>query len=231
MTSIRTCILIASVVGGGLLRADPPRPDTPTGDNWSKNLKDRTQRGTLQNAFQRVRGDSGRWNDNARLQHAPPLTRKPANMSLDDWYDRLERTRRRPLTRADENWLLFQTQQRDDNDRVWIERIERQGNRFTVIMHQAIWQGPYSKNFTYYNVYGINLGKLKPGSYEAKWIIKPFTFQEFEGTGRPREKQTEHWPKEAHPRSRNSAKWQRSSASSGNESRDCNLMVSQSRRL
>ena len=38
--------------------------------------------------------------------------------------------------------------QLDDNDRLWIERIERKGNRITVVLNRAVWQGYYRKNFT-----------------------------------------------------------------------------------
>ena len=31
----------------------------------------------------RVRGDSGKWNDDPIVQHAPPIGKKPAKMSLD----------------------------------------------------------------------------------------------------------------------------------------------------
>jgi hypothetical protein len=92
----------------------------------------------------------------------------------------------------DDNWLLFKTRQLDDNDRAWIDRVERKGNQFTVVLNQAIWQGRYLKTFTYYNVYGVNLGRLPPGRYEAKWIVKPLTFREFEGNGRPSDQQTEN---------------------------------------
>jgi len=75
--------------------------DTVLGDSWARVLKDRSQRGTLHNALQNVRGDSGKWNDDPKLQRAPPLFRKPGKMLLDDWFDQLERTGSRPLTPAD----------------------------------------------------------------------------------------------------------------------------------
>jgi hypothetical protein len=185
-----------------LLAQDQASEDAaaPRGDTWTKEVQDRTKRGTLRDAYQKVRGDSGKWNDDPKLQHAPPLSLKPANMSLDDWYDRLERTRRRPLTPADDNWLLFKTKQLDDNDRVWVERVERGRNQFTVTLNQAIWKGRYQKTFTYYNVFGVNLGKLAPGSYEVKWIIKPLVFRQFEGNGRPLdEERRDNWSKDERP--------------------------------
>lgn len=164
-------------------------------DSWVKELKDRTQRGTLQDAFQKVRGDSGKWNDDPLLEHAPPIARKPPKTSLDDWTDLVRRTRKLPLTSEEDNWLLLKTKQLDDNDRVWIERIERKGNQVTVVLNQAIWRGRYFKTFTYYNVYGINLGKFPPGQYAAKVVIKPLTFQKFEGNGRPvDDRRTDNWP-------------------------------------
>ncbi len=196
--------IIAAVVfiGMPLLAQDKTAEpgEVPQADNWTKVLQDRSKRGTLHDAFQKVRGDSGKWNDNPLLQHAPPLSRKPAALSLDDWYDRLERTRRLPLTPADDNWLLLKTKQLDDNDRVWVERVERHGNQFTVILNQAIWQGRYQKTFTYYSVFGVNLGKLPPGEYKAKWIVKRLVFKQFEGNGRPLDEQRrDNWSKDEQP--------------------------------
>lgn len=163
----------------------------PQGEVWIRALKDRTQRGTLHDAFQYVRGDTGKWNDNPILQHVPPIERKPPKKSLDDWADQwLEPDFQ--LTTDDDNWLILRTRQLDDNDRVWVERIERNGKTFTVVVNEAKWQGRYSKTFTYYSVFGLNLGKLEAGTYEVKWMINPLTFKQFDGDGRP----TDHWPKD-----------------------------------
>jgi hypothetical protein len=165
--------------------------DERQGEAWTKKLTSREERGSLHNAAQNVRGDSGKWNDEPILQHAPPFTQKPANVSLDDWADALLE---RPFQvhRQDDNWLLFRSRQLDDNDRVWVQQIERSGNQFTVTVEEAIWQGRYFKTFTYYSALGVNLGKLEPGKYEAIWIIKPLAFKQFEGDGRP----TDNWPKD-----------------------------------
>lgn len=173
------------------------RVDARAGNSWTRALKDRAQRGTLHDAFRNVRGDSGKWSDEPILLHAPPIAQKPAAMSLDNWVEHLP-MREFQLTGNDDNWLLFCTRQLDDNDRVWVERIERRGNRFTVVLNEAIWQGRYSKTFTYYSVMGVNLGKLEPGQYEAKWIIQPLAFRQFEGDGRP----TDNWPKDERPADR-----------------------------
>jgi hypothetical protein len=163
-----------------------------------KAVKDRAERGTLSDQRQLVRGDTGKWNDAATLQHAPPLAQKPQGMSLDDWSEQLAENKPQ-TTSADDNWLLFRTRQLDDNDRVWIEKVERNGNEFTIKMHEAIWQGSYFKTFTYYEVTAVNLGKLPAGNYTVKWIVKPLTFKQLE---KPREAQNNYqtnWPVDDQP--------------------------------
>jgi hypothetical protein len=163
-----------------------------------KAVKDRNERGTLSDQRQLVRGDTGKWNDAATLQHAPPLAQKPQGMSLDDWSEQL--AEKKPQTKAtDDHWLLFRTRQLDDNDRVWVEKIERNGAAFTITMHEAIWQGSYFKTFTYYEIDAVNLGKLPAGDYTVKWIVKPFTFKQLE---KPREAQQNYqtnWPTDDQP--------------------------------
>jgi len=196
-------IVTACLFVCGFLQAEEQpaaKKDAPQGDTWTKEVKHPEKRGTLRDAFQRVRGDSGKWNDDPKLLHAPPIAHKPEKMSLDDWADTLELARVRNNTPKDDNWLLFKTRQLDDNDRVWIRKIERDGDEFTVILQEAVWQGQYQKSFTYYNVYGVNLGKLPAGTYKARLIIKPLEFQTFAGNGRPRgEDQKENWSKDEQP--------------------------------
>lgn len=154
-----------------------------------KSVKDRAQRGALSDQRQLVRGDTGKWNDAAMLLH----TTKPTGMPLDDWMDAVSE-KKAVVTAADESWLIFRTRQLDDNDRVWIEKIERSGNAFTITMHEAIWQGKYFKTFTWYEVTAVNLGKLPAGDYTVKWIMKPLTFKQLE---KPREAQNNYqtnWP-------------------------------------
>ena len=82
---------------------------------------------------------------------------------------------------------------------MWIEKIERSGNAFTITMHEAIWQGNYFKTFTYYEVDAVNLGKLPPGNYTVTWIVKPLTFKQLE---KPREAQNNYqtnWPTDDQP--------------------------------
>lgn len=161
-------------------------------------VKERHERGTLSDQRELVRGDSGKWRDAARLQVAPSIQRKSAGVKLDDWADELAEAQ--PPTKAtDDNWLIFRTRQLDDNDRVWIERIERSGNTFTVTMHQAIWQGKYFKTFTYYEVTAVNLGKLPPGAYTVKWIVKPFTFKQLEKPREAVQNYQTNWPVDDQP--------------------------------
>lgn len=156
---------------------------------WTKVLEDRAMRGTLHDALQIVRGDTGKWSEAPRLQHAPPLPAKTAKVLLDEWSDQFPE-KKFQLTTNDDNWLLYRTDQLNDNDRIWVERIERRGNQLTVVASQAVWQGRYQKNFTQHVILGVNLGQLEPGKYEAKWIIKPLVFSKFDRPGRL----GENWP-------------------------------------
>jgi hypothetical protein len=163
--------------------------------DWTRESKDRTKRSALHDAAQLVRGDSGKWNDEARLQHAPPIAQKPPKTSLDAWADLLLK-KKIDVTDKDDNWLVFRTEQLDDNDRVWVERIERRGQQITVVANLAKWQGKYFRNFTYYQVIGLNVGKLPPGKYEAKWILQPLVFNKFDGDGKAFQ---ENWPRDERP--------------------------------
>jgi hypothetical protein len=170
-------------------------------EDWTKESKDRTKRAALHDSAQIVRGDSGKWNDAAMLQHAPPIEQKPAKTSLDAWADQLLK-KKIELTDKDDNWLIFRTDQFDDNDRVWVERIERRGQQITVVANVAKWQGKYFRNFTCYEIVGLNLGKLEPGKYDVKWIIQPFVFTRFDGDGKAL---NNNWPKDERPADKKSA--------------------------
>ena len=105
-----------------------------------------------------------------------------------------------PQTKTtDDNWLIFRTRQLDDSDRVWVEKIERRGNEFTVTMSEAIWQGRYQKTFTYYEVTAVNLGPLPPGDYEVKWVVKPLTFKQLEKPALPNRDNKDNWPTDEQP--------------------------------
>ena len=158
-----------------------------------KALEKRTDRGALSDERQIVRGDSGKWNDKATLQHAPPIQQKPQGMSLDDWADQLVESKL--PTKADEDkWILFRSRTLDDNDRVWVDKVERRGREFIVHLNEAVWQGRYNKTFTYYEVVAVNLGKLPPGNYTVKWVVHPMTFKQLEKPQQPNKDNKENWP-------------------------------------
>lgn len=188
---VATFSLLPWVMSSHSSGQEDEQSDADSDHFWTRALEDRTKRGTLHDQLQNVRGDTGKWSDAPWLRRLPPIEQKPDNLALDDWAARV-RAQDVRLTADDDNWLLFGTQQLDDNDRVWVESIERQGNAFTVVANQAIWQGNYRKNFTYHALLGINLGRLEPGDYEARWVLKPLEFNRFEDPGTPRD----NWPKD-----------------------------------
>jgi hypothetical protein len=165
----------------------------PSSGATLKALKERTKRGSMSDQREFVRGDTGKWNDTPTLQHAPPLSRKPASLSLDDWAEQLAKTKTATAA-TDENWLIFRTRQLDDNDRVWIEKIERHGNEFRVAMNEAIWKGRYFKSFTYYEVTAVNFGLLPPGEYTVKWVVQPLTFKQLEKPAARNRDKKDNWP-------------------------------------
>jgi hypothetical protein len=163
-----------------------------------KQVEDGAERGRLSDARQIVRGDTGKWSDVAELQPAPPLARKPSGLALDAWLEELA-GRAVAWGGGDEVWLLYRSRQLDDNDRLWIERIERAGNAITVTLHEAIWQGDYFKTFTYHEVGAVNLGRLPAGEYIVTWRVLPLQFRQLE---KPREAQRDYvtnWPVDAQP--------------------------------
>ena len=180
----------ALALGMACFTAALPAQDSKPAANV-RTLKDRAARGTLDDRREMVRGDTGKWNDTATLQHVPPIERKPHGLSLDNWAEQLAE-KKSTTTPSDDNWMIFRSRQLDDNDRVWVEKIERRGNEFTVVLNEAIWQGRYFKSFTGYEVIAVNLGKLPPGDYPVKWIVNPLVFERFEDPGRPQD----NWPKD-----------------------------------
>lgn len=149
----------------------------------------------VQAAREVVRGDSGKWNDAPILQVIPPLSKKPRGLNLDHWADTLLENPAIPKA-EEEVWLLFRSRQLDDNDRIWVEKVEREGTEITVTMREAIWQGNYFKTFTYYGVLAVNLGTLPAGAYTVKWVVEPLAFSKFDGDARPFAKNgiPQNWP-------------------------------------
>src|SRR5690349_23364461 len=97
----RLSVLALVIVCGSLQAQDSKPSDSLQGDSWTRALTDRAKRGTLQDAFQNVRGDTGRWSDEPRLLHVPPIEKKPVKTSLDDWFDQLVEKSEHVSTPAD----------------------------------------------------------------------------------------------------------------------------------
>jgi len=167
-----------------------PAPAVAQGNEWSRTLTEAVVRGKLHDAYQYVRGDTGKWSDEHTLLPAT-LDSTQTGIRFDDQLDRKLGGPARPLSSGQDAWLLLRTRQYDDNDRVWVAQIERRGNQLSVVMEEAIWQGKYFKTFTYYETYGINLGKLAPGEYTVEWTFRPRRFQKFAGDGKAL---PENWP-------------------------------------
>jgi hypothetical protein len=168
---------------------------TVCAQDWTKENKDRGKRAALHDAAQRVRGDSGKWNDDARLQHMPALEQLPAKMTHDAWAD-LYLKKQPDLTDKDGHTLIYRSEQLDDNDRVWIERIERRGQQVTIVANQAKWQGKLFRNFSYYQVIAVKLGTLEAGKYDVKWVTQPLVFSKFDGDGKALDA---NWPSDERP--------------------------------
>lgn len=211
MKILRTALaLTAACLATALTALEPPQPPQPA---ILRSLKDRTARGTLSDQRELVRGDTGKWSDTATLQHVPPLERKPQSLSLDNWAEQLAEKdtantagKKFAVTSSgepgDDHWLVFRSRQLDDNDRIWVEKIERRSSEFTVTMSEAVWKGRYFKSFTGYEVHAINLGKLPPGYYTAKWIVNPLTCKQLEKPAQPFRDTKDNWPLDEQPAER-----------------------------
>jgi|GEM_PF-3256949 beta-lactamase regulating signal transducer with metallopeptidase domain len=146
----------------------------PVSTSWVKAVGDGTARGTLNQSFQQVRDRKRSGKD--QVQHAPVHHAKNGR-DLNSHFDDANRAPFQ-LTPTDDNLVLFRSRQLNDNDRMWIERVERQGDQFTITAHRAIWTGIYTVNVTHYDVFAVNFGKLTPRTYRVKWLITPLEFGE-----------------------------------------------------
>lgn len=161
---------------------------------WTKALKKGDQRDALHGSSHQVRGDSGKWSDAPRLVCDLSLQKVPNPRELDAWVESLSK-KSEPSSTTGNTWLIFRSDQLDDNDRLWVERIERKGNQIRVVASLAKWRGKYFRNFTYYQLVAVNLGKLEAGKYQATWVLQPRTFTRFDGDG----KTQGNWPKDDQP--------------------------------
>ena len=69
-------------------------------------------------------------------------------------------------------------------DRLWIERVERQGDRITVAVQRADDLG-IEMHEHWRAVCGLNLGKLPAGDYRVEFTIESFGFTELNDKGVP----------------------------------------------
>ncbi|MHC4984469.1 MAG: HEAT repeat domain-containing protein, partial [Planctomycetota bacterium] len=118
----------------------------PSDTRWARVITNPKDRGTLQDAYEAV---YGKRSVKDQLQHAPPLERKGQDRGFGEWFDVVMKTNFR-LTPDEDNWLLFRSRQLDMYDQMWIDRIERNGDRITVAARRAIWLGKYTKNVTFH---------------------------------------------------------------------------------
>ncbi|MFT7639823.1 MAG: HEAT repeat protein [Pirellulaceae bacterium] len=175
------------------LQANTGRGDT----TWLNSVRQPSDRGTLHSVHQKVRID--RFSEKDQFQHGRALP-VGSDTELDIHFEQTVKYRSL-LSPRNDNFLMFRSRQLNDNDRMWIESVERDGDLFTVVAQRAIWTADYAKNITFYDVFAINLGRLPEGKYRAKWIIKPLEHgltDEVDAEGRPKieqpsesEKQTE----------------------------------------
>ena len=162
-------------------------PTQPAGDSnatkWVKVAATPKDRAGMYADVEKVVGVRGPLGKDL-LHDAPPPSARPEGMSLGEWFTYLLVSGAR-LDANGETFLLFRSRYVDDNDLMWIERIERDGNHFTIRMKRAIWQGTYHANVTYHSVYAVNLGKLPADIYAAEWIIEPLEFTQLDKDGWP----------------------------------------------
>jgi RNA polymerase sigma factor (sigma-70 family) len=111
---------------------------------------------------------------------------KPKEQTPSRWFGSGPKAGNDP-TADQETWLLFRSKQLNDFDRMWVERVERADDTFTVTMSRAIWLGPYSANATFHEVHGVNLGKLPAGKYTVKWVVRESGYEKFGKDGWPPE--------------------------------------------
>ena len=157
MNGWKSAFFAFAVLGGLPLSAqnqrkyEPPvaAPAVVSGTEWKRMLTAAIVRGKLQDAYQFVRGDTGKWSDEHTLL-ATNLKPTQAGIRLDDQLDRKLAAPVGRLSPAQDAWLVLRSRQYDDNDRAWIVEVERRGNTFAVVMDEAIWRGKYFKTFTYY---------------------------------------------------------------------------------
>ncbi len=118
------------------------------------------------------------------IQHAPAYSAAKGSLSA---YDAGMREKDFQLTAADDASLLVRGERLDENDRAWIERVERRGGDILVVVSLARWSGTYYWNTPCRPHFAIDLGRLPPGNYVAACVLERFEFTEFAPDGRPKD--------------------------------------------
>ncbi len=160
-------------------------PSTP-GARILKQVTQPSDRGKLHDAHQKLHGNP-RATINDELLHVPPVDEIAKYTDYDAWFNTIKK-RGKVTVAADKNqWVMFRSTQVNDNDRMWIDRIERRGDTFTIHMTRAIWRGVYTRNVTFHELFGVNLGKLPAGRYKAVWVITPAAYKDPDARGYPKQ--------------------------------------------
>jgi hypothetical protein len=162
---------------GGIVSVIPKRPPNAVVDEGSFDVIF-----TLSQVHESVRPSGGATSEKDQLIVVPGP--KPKEQAPSQWFGSGLKAGNDPTADQD-TWLLFRSKQLNDNDRMWIERVERADDTFTVTMSRAIWLGRYAANETFHEVHGVNLGKLPAGKYTVKWIVRESGFEEFGKDGWP----------------------------------------------
>jgi hypothetical protein len=161
---------------GGIVSASPKRPPDAVGFELFSVMF------TLSHVHEYVRPSSGVTSKEDQLIVVPGP--KPKERTPSQWFNSGLKADN-DLAADQEAWLLFRSKQLSDFDRMWVERVERADDTFTVTMSRAIWLGPYAANATFHEVHGVNLGKLPAGKYTVKWIVRESGYEEFGKDGWP----------------------------------------------
>jgi len=148
---------------------------------------------------------TGQASPGERLLHAPPIEWKNTR-TLKGWFEHVARQKVN-VSSEDDNWLIFRSGQLNDNDRVWIHAIQRQGDKFTMAVHRAKWTGQYAGRGAYlasplnshYTYYAANLGRLPAGRYSARLVVQPYVFAEFDAQSVPHRQSSLKYPQDARP--------------------------------
>ena len=157
---------------------------------WAGPIQEPKKREPLHDVLQEVRGKRSKQDQLWVVPGGPHILRMSKEGNLSVWLDTLAFKQQVALMADKDTWLLFRSKQLNDNDRVWIESIDRSKvgrGRIEVVCRRAVWNGRATENATYHPVFGVNLGRLAAGTYEATWVVRECSFREFDEERRPKD--------------------------------------------